>query len=622
MLASLLHISQRHSHSHPHPHTHSPSPSHTHHQSHSHAPTPLPSGIPSGTKDAADIQVAPIDELSELPPYRNTQTTMMKDFLAEVKGLFEAPLQTKSLHAMSRQLQKEFRQKLKASNMCMLPSFHHTLPTGREKATILALDVGGSTFRIALIELSGRETCEGVKVVKDDGMDIKRLKSFPIDNSVRSLEGRLFFEWMAERIEEVLDADNHQADNNADGPLPMALAWSFPIEQTSTRSGRLLAMGKGFLATAGVEGHDICDLVTAACQKRKLNVSLQAIVNDSSATLLSQAYRDSTTRISLIMGTGINAAIYLPISTLEREKFESREQSWWDEANHVLVNTELSMFGRDIWNATRWDDDLNQKHQNPGFQPLEYKTGGRYLGELVRLVIVEAVEKGVLFGGYLPMGLDVPYALDTGLVAVIEGYVFYVNAEPPISLKLTVDCPNSDQSPRLALAVAAFTTAHPLSTSDASARANLTEDIHFIHNVSAFVTTRAAAYVATAVHALWELQRDTSMVEPRPSIQPNGHASTISSEERKALSDTTNHCHGTKSGTKENRVTIACNGSIMEKYPKFKSRCQAYLDELVLLSGQEHIQDENRRLAGVTIEMAAESSVFGAAVAAAAEEGL
>lgn len=357
----------------------------------------------------------------------------MKDFLAEVKSLFEAPLQTKSLHAMSRQLQKEFRQKLKASNMCMLPSFHHTLPTGREKATILALDVGGSTFRIALIELSGRDTCQGV--VKDDGMEIKRLKSVPIDNSVRSLEGRLFFDWMADRIDEVLDADNHQADNNADGPLPMALAWSFPIEQTSTRSGRLLAMGKGFLATAGVEGHDICDLVTAACQKRKLNLSLQAIVNDSSATLLSQAYRDSTTRISLIMGTGINAAIYLPISTLEREKFESREQSWWDEANHVLVNTELSMFGGDIWNATRWDDDLNQKHQNPDFQPLEYKTGGRYLGELVRLVIVEAVEKGVLFGGYLPMGLDVPYALDTGLVAVIEGYVF---AEPLISPKLTL----------------------------------------------------------------------------------------------------------------------------------------------------------------------------------------
>lgn len=572
MLASLLHISQRHSHSHSHSHPHSAS--HTHAQSHSHVPTPLP----SGTKDAVDIQVTSLDE--ELPLYRNTQTTTMKDFLAEVKGLFEAPLQTKSLHAMSRQLQREFRQKLKASNMCMLPSFHHTLPTGREKATILALDVGGSTFRIALIELSGRETCQGV--VKDDGMDIKRLKSFPIDNEVRSLEGRLFFDWMAERIDQVLDADNHQADDNADGPLPMALAWSFPIEQTSTRSGKLLAMGKGFLATVGVEGNDICGLVTAACQKRKLNVSLQAIVNDSSATLLSQAYRDSTTRISLIMGTGINAAIYLPISTLDREKFGSREQSWWDEANHVLVNTELSMFGRDIWNATRWDDDLNQKHQKPDFQPLEYKTGGRFLGELVRLVIVEAVEKGVLFGGCLPMGLDVPYALDTGLVAIIEG----------------------DQSPRLAPAVAAFTTAHPLS--NPSARANLTEDMHFIRNVSALVTTRAAAYVATAVHALWELQRDTS----------------TTSEETAALSDTTNHGHMTKSGTKENRMTIACNGSIMEKYPHFKPRCQAYLDQLALLSGQEHTQDENRRLAGVTIEMAAESSVFGAAVAAAAEEAL
>lgn len=49
----------------------------------------------------------------------------------------------------------------------------------------------------------------------------------------------------------------------------------------------------------------------------------------------------------------------------------------------------------------------------------------------------------------------------------------------------------------------------------------------------------------------------------------------------------------------------------MEKYPDFRSRCQAYLDQLVVLSGAGE--------RAVTIEMAPESSIFGAAVAAAGE---
>ena len=405
MLASLLHAS------HPHPHNQSQPTA----NSRSHLQTPV--------KDAIDVTLTPVREL--VPP--DHPATTMDAFLAEVRMLFEAPLHAGLLHDMSRQLQQEFGSKLKASNICMLPSFHHTLPTGHEQGTILALDVGGSTFRIALIELTGRETNAFAKgphlnctSTAKDGMEIKRLRSFAIDKSVRALRGPHFFDWMASRIEDVLEADNHAAHRSSSTPLPMSLAWSFPIEQTSTHTGSLLPMGKGFFATDGVEGHDICDLVHTACRRRHLNVELQGIVNDASATLLSQAYRDPSTRISLIMGTGINSAVYLPLSSLGIEKFGRREQSWWDEASHVLVNTELSMFGKDVWDSTRWDHQLNRTHPLPDFQPLEYKTSGRFLGELVRLVVVEAVQVGVLFQGRMPRGLD-SYELDSGLVGVFEG---------------------------------------------------------------------------------------------------------------------------------------------------------------------------------------------------------
>lgn len=58
----------------------------------------------------------------------------------------------------------------------------------------------------------------------------------------------------------------------------------------------------------------------------------------------------------------------------------------------------------------------------------------------------------------------------------------------------------------------------------------------------------------------------------------------------------------------------------MEKYPTFRNRCQAYLDDLTHLSTVGINGDKaTTRKSTVTIEMAVESSVFGAAVAAAAE---
>lgn len=471
----------------------------------------------------------------------------MDKLLHDVQGLFDAPLRPRSLHAMSEQLQAEFRTKLQSSNICMLPSFHHTLPTGRECGDFVALDVGGSTFRIALVHLSGKHTAE-------DGMDIKKMKSFAIDKRIRDLKGKAFFDWMATRIEEVLGSNQ-----NSVVPLSMAMAWSFPIEQTSTRSGSLLTMGKGFCATHGVEGYDLYELLMESCKERKLQVQLQAIVNDSSATLLSQAYRDPSTRLSLILGTGMNSAIYLPVSALAQGKYGSRPDSWYASAKEVLVNTELSMFGKDILPASRWDHYLNANHDLPDFQPLEHRVSGRYLGELVRLILIEAIETAGLFDGMMPAKLQEPYSLDTGVIAVFE----------------------SDSSSLLSSSASTFSTAHPLPAGYVPS----IRDLQFVQQVSRLVSNRAAALVATAVHALWSLQQ--------------------------SLATSTSTVDSLLAQTPCAKATVACNGTVMEKYPDFRSRCQSYLDELTILSGQDR--------GAVSIQMAKESSVFGAAVAAASE---
>lgn len=461
----------------------------------------------------------------------------MDDFASEVRGLLEAPLQLECSLSMSGRLQEEYWKKLQSSDISMLPSYQHTLPAGNETGDYLALDVGGSTFRIALVRL-------GAKRIGEDGMQVRRIRSFVIDKTIRDLQGQAFFDWMAERIGDMLAEYNH-INGTHDARLQMGLAWSFPVEQTSPRTGRLLAMGKGFNATHGVEGEDLSELVMRSCRARGLNVEMRAIVNDGAATLLSQAYRDPSTRMSLILGTGMNAAVFLPVSALGSGKFGQRPDSWYAAAKHVLVNTEMSMFGKPVWPVTRWDEELNDQHMLPSFQPLEYLVTGRYLGEIVRLIMVEAITTAGMFKGEMPSRLEEAYSLDTRILAAFQ----------------------SDGSANLAKAKAVFLQAHALCSPP---RLN---ELQFIRDVSQLVAQRAAVYLATALHALWTVRTTAEGLEPGES----------------------------------SHVTIACDGTIVEKYPDFRESCQRHLDELCVLSGTSK--------GAVTLEMAPESSIFGAAVA-------
>ncbi|PVI01389.1 hexokinase-1 [Periconia macrospinosa] len=467
-----------------------------------------------------------------------TYDRTMDDLLLETQRLLEAPLDPAKLLHMSGKLQDQFAPKLQASDICMLPSYNHKLPSGLEKGTYLALDVGGSTFRVAVVDLTGQQP--GAK-----SMRIVNMKSYKIDNSVRHLRGNAFFDWMAEKIETAISDPQVKKLHDGSQKFAMGLAWSFPVEQTSIRSGNLLTMGKGFLATEGTLGQDLSELIMAPCRKRNLPVSLDSIVNDSSATLLSRAYEDPATRFAVILGTGFNIAVHLPTSALASSKYKGYPQKWLDEAKHVLVNTELSMFGKDIFPLTKWDEQLNEAHDRPDFQPFEHMISGRYLGEIVRLIIVDAVRSAGLFSGELPDKLNEPYALDTGTLAAME----------------------LDESKSLTNAIALFQSKHSLSKPPSY------NDIHFVRQVSQLVSHRAAAFLAAGIHALWELRIKAEGLTPAAA----------------------------------GKLAIGCNGSVIEKYPLFRGLCQSHLDELTTASGAEPNS--------ISLEIAVESAIFGAAVA-------
>lgn len=148
----------------------------------------------------------------------------MEDLLQEVQKLFAQQLRIESLLSLSKKLQVELKEHLVSSPQCMLPSHNYTLPNGEEKGTYLALEVGGSTLRVATVELSGRST-------GSECLRVRRMECSPIDSHVRKFQGLSFFDWIAERIAEMLVMDKEASEHMLKvEPLHMGIAWAFPIE--------------------------------------------------------------------------------------------------------------------------------------------------------------------------------------------------------------------------------------------------------------------------------------------------------------------------------------------------------------------------------------------------------
>lgn len=479
------------------------------------------------------------------------------DFIKEAEAAFLGPVSGDGLLDLSAALRKQFRERLQTDLECMLPSYSHQLPVGSESGQYLALDVGGSTLRVALVELRG-DVAEGKK-----RSEIVESRSFKIDKPIKDLEGMAFFEWMASRINETL-SQGLKKEYDPENPLSMALAWSFPIEQTSLGGGKLGPMGKGFLANKGLLGQDLGDVLRRACKTKGLNVVVEAIINDSSACLLSQAYAYPTTRFGLILGTGLNIAVYLPVNAIGRSKFGMRPPGWFDEASHVIVNTELGMFGHGILPWNKWDRQVQAGHSRPNFQPLELLVSGMYLGEVARYTLIDAIETTGIFGGVVPSSLKTPYSLATETLSLVE----------------------SDTSDSRSKAISIFSEAHP------SVHTPTAADISALQSLASFISVRSSALVATCVYTLWDIRLE-SQRELVASLPTSSDAAAVA----QADVDMAN-------------TVVSFNGSVIENYPGYLASCQKYVDFLL----QSHGCPKES-----TIELvpAKESSLLGAAVASA-----
>ncbi|KAL6732132.1 hypothetical protein Aduo_002925 [Ancylostoma duodenale] len=264
----------------------------------------------------------------------------------------------------------------------MLPSYVRAVPNGKESGDFLALDLGGTNFRVLLIRLKGREAEMIGKI-------------FRVPESVMRGTGEALFDHIADCMAKFMV---EQGVSNAK-KLPLGFTFSFPCKQEGLTCAKLINWTKGFNAS-GVEGADVVTMLREACKRRDdIDIDVVAVLNDTVGTLMACAFKENSCQIGIIVGTGTNACYMEKLSRIGKLGNECDDDNLPDE---MIINTEWGAFGDDgalDSIRTEYDRFVDQHSINPGKQLFEKMISGMYMGELVRVVLESLAREGLLFDG-------------------------------------------------------------------------------------------------------------------------------------------------------------------------------------------------------------------------------
>ncbi|KAJ9602145.1 hypothetical protein H2200_013265 [Cladophialophora chaetospira] len=335
--------------------------------------------------------------------------------------------------ATLKKISKRFGEELKAglerdADIPMNVTWVTAFPTGQERGTYLTIDLGGTNLRICLITLND----------EPGGSDVKQEK-YPLAAEIKTGAADDLFSHIADRLGEFVK--KHVKDDEAkdeEGKVPLGFTFSYPATQHRIDHGILQTWTKGW-DVDGVEGNDVADLLNKAIQKRNLPVKLVALVNDTTGALIASAYNDPDTIIGAVFGTGCNAAYMERVSQIPKLKGKgttadsdastaTSEQSRAQKDDPLMaINCEYGAFdnSHEILPRTRYDELIDEQSPRPGEQTFEKMSAGLYLGEILRLILVDLRDNQLFFTSAKltdeqNKALETPYILDTEFLANLE----------------------------------------------------------------------------------------------------------------------------------------------------------------------------------------------------------
>ncbi|KAH6723174.1 hexokinase-7 [Leptodontidium sp. MPI-SDFR-AT-0119] len=529
---------------------------------------------------------------------------------------FLAPLSISAakIHSLARSLCSTFTSLAANSQEQFLPtpiSDSVLRPEGDESGRYLAIDIGGTNLRVGFIELlDSDETSKDTTARGEHASERSRVrrhleKSWPIGEQLKHNKAEDLFAWIGKCIAEVVQDGCLTWPEDLPDEIPLGITFSFPMIQHTLSEATLMSMGKGFQITSNL---DLGRLLLEGYEKSRgpslPRIKITAIVNDAVATLVSFAYqfRSNARRkaaMGLIVGTGCNATIPLALSKLHPKKrpakvkvLDSDGEAEVDQDLKIAVNTEWTIRGaagplHDLDFITRWDEKLDAEGEAPGFQPFEYMTAGRYLGELGRIIILDYLTNNLSVPEpTLPPLLTQRHGLSTTFLGNLGPHL--ATTEPSLLRQLEIEIP-------------------PSAKGDAW---HWTADVaEMVYDIAKAIQVRAAGMTAAAIIALLACAEEIHF-SPLPQNLPNGAVTTSIS------------VNGTKEALDE--LMVGYTGGCIVHFQDYLADCQGFLDEIMEaeFGRREHREDVHVYVPRVVLMPCHDGGIIGAGILAGTVQSL
>ncbi|KAK3363282.1 putative glucokinase [Lasiosphaeria hispida] len=282
------------------------------------------------------------------------------------------------------------------TSLSQIPTYVTGVPNGTEKGLYMAVDLGGTNFRVCSIQLNG-----------DSTFNLTYTKvAIPKELMVAKTAEELFA-FLAKQIELFLKTHHEEqfvahirrrmTVSSPDGfrdenVFRLGFTFSFPVQQIGINKGNLIRWTKGFDIPDAI-GKDVCALLQIEIDKLHLPVKVAALVNDTVGTLMARSYTapgKTGAVLGAIFGTGTNGAYVEKLANLKKPLTGEYDKSTGD----MVINTEWGSFDNQlsVLPNTPWDIALDKTSVNPGIQMYEKRVSGMFLGEILRLVLLDLVK--------------------------------------------------------------------------------------------------------------------------------------------------------------------------------------------------------------------------------------
>ncbi|KAJ5168009.1 uncharacterized protein N7482_003603 [Penicillium canariense] len=503
----------------------------------------------------------------------------LREFLGPLK------LDHERLYRLSYRLSLTYRELAASSSEQFFPTATTRLPTGREKGRYLAVYLGLYYLRVAFIDLLGEE-----QIGKRSHVRRTLEKAWPIEDRLRRDQANSLFSWIGDCIAEVIHDDLANSKEDAPSELAMGISFCFPIKQKFVNEAILMPTGKGFALGSSLNLHQALldgyechtrrsaddDPAEMPAKRRKQyclpKLKISVMTNDTISTLASLAYSiralpNTRVVMGLLVGAGCNSAVPMKLTDLQESKIRHiREKD--PDAVETVVSTEWTLRGatgplQELDVVSKWDTELDAHSNAPGFQPLEYMVGGRYIGELVRIICTNWFNgiKGHPTSS-MPVKLVNEYTLTTDFLSLV---VASSHSDKTLAEELALELPAP-------------------ASSDWKWTA---EYAGHIRAIAAAVQDRSAALVAAGTVGLLACIREIQLQgknHPESTAKDSNGTQEKSAQERK-IPEFGSSTPGWLKGPEE--LVVAVNGGVIQHYPHYKETVQRYIDRLLISAGPQ-----------------------------------